>query len=174
MAPIKKTQNEKTTNKKAKITYVGRVLRSAASANKALWRVAKLLRACTPRNDNEAMYISRSKEALSEGLAADEKLRQALLALEDLGYFPPKTTKVRTELAAEVRVWVKPKFFAGYAEAYSADQMDDLYVDRITTSGKILVRIGAPPSQRMIGFVTAGHLTTNKPDYAGSKVRDAA
>lgn len=165
MALVQKKAEKKITIEKAKLTQVGRAFKSVAGAAKAVDRVEKIMsRFSTPDREDQAEALASARNGLVQASEAVECLRRTLAQLDGTGYITAKKgTAARIELAPEVRVWIKEKRIEEYAEAYTREQLGDLYVDRITTNGKILVRIGAKPSVRYVGFVPANHMTTRQP-----------
>lgn len=105
-------------------------------------------------------FVQTAAQALTEAASK-------LTTLHEAGFVPPRATRgannVKVELAEGVKVHIKDKYLDGlYAQAFSKESLDDLYVDRIVGT-KALVRIGERSSDgkvaRLIGFVPKGHLT---------------
>lgn len=149
-------------------TMLERVFRSVSAADRFMKKWTKRVGAWK-QADKEAEALGMRFES-AEVLIGEVK--NELEKLHSKGWTPPQIAGVgggsgkKIDFAPDVQVWIKEKKRESYLAAFSAADLDKLFIDKIYGT-KMMVRIGGRTENgkvaRMIGFVPKGDVTTRQP-----------
>lgn len=155
-----------TTGDKPKVSMVERAYRSTSLAYRALVKWQNRVQAWGKEDEKAEALMHAHAKALEACTAVKEELNQ----LYQDKWQPPKVQGVtaarKQNFKVDVQVWIRPKKYDSYKEAFGEQALEHLFIDRMVGT-KMLVRIG-PRGEggkvaRVIGFVPKGDITTIEP-----------
>lgn len=90
-------------------------------------------------------------------------VQEALSALKAHGFVPvnARARGMKIDIVAGVHVWIKPKFAAGYAEVYTAAELDNIVVEKVIAEGRALLQVKG--TTKVLGLESISRLTSIKP-----------